>query len=73
MLFRLMRKGNSNFKKIQIEEAIAAQQEDSTKSRAVASDAKTKNVVVVLDPGHDATHAGAIGVNGLREEVLTLK
>ena len=56
-----------------IEEAIAAQQEDSTKSRAVASDAKTKNVVVVLDPGHDATHAGAIGVNGLREEVLTLK
>ena len=56
-----------------IEEAIAAQQADSTKSRAVASDAKTKNVVVVLDPGHDATHAGAIGVNGLREEVLTLK
>ena len=56
-----------------IEEAIAAQQADSTKSRAVASDAKTKNVVVVLDPGHDSTHAGAIGVNGLREEVLTLK
>ena len=56
-----------------IEEAIAAQQADSTKSRAVASDAKTKNVVVVLDPGHDATHAGAIGVYGLREEVLTLK
>ena len=56
-----------------IEEAIAAQQADSTKSRAVASDTKTKNVVVVLDPGHDATHAGAIGVNGLREEVLTLK
>ena len=56
-----------------IEEAIADQQADSTKSRAVASDAKTKNVVVVLDPGHDATHAGAIGVNGLREEVLTLK
>ena len=56
-----------------IEEAIAAQQADSTKSRAVASDAKTKNVVVVLDPGHDATHAGAIGVSELREEALTLK
>ena len=56
-----------------IEEAIAAQQADSTKSRAIASDAKTKNVVVVLDPGHDATHAGAIGVSGLREESLTLK
>ena len=56
-----------------IEEAIADQQADSTKSRAVASDAKTKNVVVVLDPGHDATHAGAIGVSGLREESLTLK
>ena len=29
-------------------------------------------VVVVIDPGHDATHAGA-RANGLREEALTLK
>ena len=65
--------GGNQISENSIEEAIAAQQADSTKSRAVASDAKTKNVVVVLDPGHDATHAGAIGVSGLREEVLTLK
>lgn len=30
------------------------------------------NVVVVLDPGHDGTHAGT-RANGLKEEVLTLK
>jgi len=30
------------------------------------------NVVIVLDPGHDATHCGASG-NNLKEEVLTLK
>ena len=30
------------------------------------------DVVVVIDPGHDATHAGA-RANGLSEEVLTLK
>jgi len=32
----------------------------------------TTNLVVVLDPGHDATHTGASG-NGLDEHVLTLK
>ena len=31
-----------------------------------------KNIVVVLDPGHDDTHAGARR-NGLEEEDLTLK
>ena len=30
------------------------------------------NVTVVLDPGHDSTHAGASG-NGFREETLNLK
>ena len=34
--------------------------------------ARSKNVVVVLDPGHDSKHAGAYG-NGVREEVATLK
>lgn len=33
---------------------------------------EAKKYVVVLDPGHDATHAGA-RKNGLAEEVLTLK
>ena len=34
--------------------------------------ARSKNVVVILDPGHDSKHAGAYG-NGVREEVATLK
>ena len=34
--------------------------------------ARSKNVVVVLDPGHDSKHAGAYG-NGVHEEVATLK
>ena len=31
-----------------------------------------RDIVVVLDPGHDSTHVGA-SANGLREEVLNLK
>lgn len=34
--------------------------------------AKSGQVVIVLDPGHDSTHGGAYG-NGLSEEVLNLK
>lgn len=34
--------------------------------------ARSGNLVVVLDPGHDSTHAGA-HQNGLKEEELTLK
>lgn len=39
------------------------------------ADTKTKSgkYVVALDPGHDSTHAGASGIGGLKEEVLTLK
>ena len=37
-----------------------------------AQSARTGNIVVALDPGHDANDAGAQGY-GLREEVLTLK
>lgn len=33
---------------------------------------RKRDMVVVLDPGHDSTHAGAYK-NGLREEVLNLK
>ncbi len=42
---------------------------DGLNGRAKAA---SGNVVVVLDPGHDNTHAGASG-NGLREETLNLK
>ena len=31
------------------------------------------NIVIVLDPGHDATHAGAHSAGGLQEADLTLK
>ena len=37
-----------------------------------ARSARAKNVVVVLDPGHDSKHAGTYG-NGVHEEVATLK
>ena len=37
-----------------------------------ARSARAKNVVVVLDPGHDSKHAGASG-NSVHEEVATLK
>ncbi len=48
------------------DDGVAAQDLDNN-TRSVES-----NVVVVLDPGHDNTHAGARG-NGLCEEQLTLK
>ena len=56
-----------------IEEAIEKQQIE-TISEETNNQAREKNkeVVVVLDPGHDDTHAGARG-NGLKEEQLTLK
>ena len=41
-------------------------------ANAVAPISAGGKLVVVLDPGHDATHAGA-SANGLREEELTLK
>lgn len=43
--------------------------ENAEKGRAAT---RASNRIIVLDPGHDATHAGAQG-NGLREEVLSLK
>lgn len=39
---------------------------------ANTANSQTGGLVVVLDPGHDATHAGA-RANGLKEEELTLK
>jgi len=45
---------------------------DNSKKDLGAKRAEDGNVVIVLDPGHDATHAGARG-NGLNEEDLTLK
>ena len=59
-----------------IEEALSEQAEqtdDSGSDETVTAYASSSdNVVVVLDPGHDATHAGA-SANGLKEEQLTLK
>lgn len=51
-----------------IDEALSAQEENTqTLFRA------SSNVVVVLDPGHDSTHRGAQGLNGLKEDELNFK
>lgn len=58
-----------------IENAIETAQAETVTSRSASLYARAgakKNIVVVLDPGHDNTHAGARG-NGLKEEELTLK
>lgn len=50
-----------------IADAIASQQNSGVRRAKYNG-----NLIVVLDPGHDASHAGAHG-NGLGEEELTLK
>ena len=51
------------------EVGVEKQSQNNSRARSVA---RTSNVVVVLDPGHDAGHTGARG-NGVKEEVATLK
>lgn len=53
-------------------EVVSADRMNTVSTYGNASDAKSGNVVVALDPGHDANDAGAQGY-GLREEDLTLK
>ncbi|MCM1160408.1 MAG: GBS Bsp-like repeat-containing protein [Roseburia sp.] len=58
-----------------IESAIEAAQAETVTSRSASLYARAgakKDMVIVLDPGHDNTHAGARG-NGLKEEELTFK
>lgn len=55
-----------------IEEAIAAANKGQNDSLARAK-TTAGNIVIVLDPGHDNTHAGARNTSGLKEEELTLK
>ena len=52
-------------------EEVGVEKQTQSNSRA-RSVARKSDVVVVLDPGHDAGHTGAYG-NGVREEVATLK
>ena len=57
-----------------IEEAITEQKEELNSGKArISTRSRTRNVVVVLDPGHDSTHAGAQGLKGLHEETLNFK
>ena len=57
-----------------IEEAITEQKEELNSGKArISTRSRAGNVVVVLDPGHDSTHAGAQGLNGLHEETLNFK
>lgn len=55
-----------------IEEATA-EVEGKAKARNLSDNAKTGNLVVVLDPGHGGKDSGAVGVNGAYESHLTLK
>ena len=63
-----------------IEDALNAVSADMMASNAISTysvgaasrSARSGNIVVALDPGHDSTHAGAQG-SGLKEEDLTLK
>ena len=58
-----------------IESAIETAQAETVTSRSASLYARAgakKDIVVVLDPGHDNTHLGA-RANGLKEEELTLK
>ena len=55
-----------------IEEATA-EVEGKVKARNLSDNAKSGNLVVVLDPGHGGKDPGAKGVNGVYESHLTLK
>lgn len=58
-----------------IESAIETAKAETVTSRSASLYARAgakKDIVVVLDPGHDNTHAGA-RANGLKEEELNLK
>jgi N-acetylmuramoyl-L-alanine amidase len=52
--------------------ALSLDDEDGISTFSLRSASQSRNIVVVLDAGHDSTHAGAAG-NGLHEEVLNLK
>lgn len=57
-----------------IEDAIEESEEETTyeMSKEEENLASGSNIVIVLDPGHDATHGGA-GANGLAEANLNFK
>ena len=52
--------------------AVTAEKNTGLSTFSAAPQARTGNIVVALDPGHDSSDAGARG-NGLKEEELTLK
>lgn len=59
-----------------IKKALEAGETTANKNARLSTESalstEAEDYVVMLDPGHDATHGGA-NKNGLREEVLTLK
>lgn len=59
-----------------IKKALEAGETTANKNARLSTESalstEAEDYVVMLDPGHDATHCGA-NKNGLREEVLTLK
>lgn len=57
---------------VTLEEAIENARAETAEMATYNLRTATKDVIVVLDPGHDSTHAGA-QVNGLAEEALNIK
>ena len=55
----------------QTDNSTAIKSEDAEVSTETAASDESGNVVIMLDPGHDSTHAGASS-GGLHEEVLVL-
>lgn len=55
-----------------IREALA-NADAANKGAAGRMNTEDSNLVVVLDPGHDATHGGAMNASGMREDRLNLK
>ena len=61
---------NSNMVQLSNNVKMAMQSQSTAKTMSSKSD----EIVIVIDPGHDSDkHAGARGVNGLKEEELTLE
>ena len=58
----------NNISNTTVEDAIASQND----TEEILAKSGNRNVVVVLDPGHDDTHVGATG-NNLHEEKLHLR
>ena len=49
------------------------QETTAESTQAQTTSAASDKIVLLLDPGHDSQHPGAVGINGVKEEDLTLQ